>query len=109
MIEIFAKTLRPLVAKIATFDGKNSMGEPIKTETSEEFLGAIFASSARDFSLSGDVSGVAYSHKMYSKKHFAKNDTIIDDAKKYEVVGCVEVRDLAGKIDHYKTFLTEYE
>lgn len=109
MIEIFAKTLRPLMAEIASFEEKNTMGEPIKTTKTEPFNGAIFASSARDFALGGDVLGVEYSHKMYSIKSFQKNDTIIDDAKKYEVVGCVEVRDFSGKIDHYKTFLKEYE
>lgn len=55
MIEIFAKTLRPLVAEIANFEEKNSMGEPIKTTKTEPFNGTIFASSARDFALGGDA------------------------------------------------------
>lgn len=86
MIELFTKTLRSLTAEIASFGDKNNIGEPIKTTKTEPFTGAIFSSSARDFALGGDVTGVEYSHKMYSTKNFTKNDIVRDDVKKYEVV-----------------------
>ena len=87
---------------------KNSLGETVVDRTMTlSFSGVIFDASPRERMLFGDLPLTEVPRALYTQfNNIAVNDTVEHNGQKFRVIHQKIERDMSGKIDHYKYYLT---
>lgn len=107
MFQIFKKQLYPIKVHKKMYE-QNSLGETVVDRTMTlTFLGVIFDASPRERMLFGDLPLTEVPRALYTQfNNIAVNDTVEHNGQKFRVIHQKTERDMNGKIDHYKYYLT---
>lgn len=107
MFQIFKKQLHEMKVHKKIYE-KNSIGETVVDRTMTlVFLGVIFDASPRERMLFGDPPLTEVPRTLYTEfNNIAVNDTVEHNGQKFRVIHQKIERDMSGKIDHYKYYLT---
>lgn len=107
MFQIFKKQLYPIKVHKKMYE-QNQLGETVVDRTMTlSFSGVIFDASPRERMLFGDLPLTEVPRALYTQfNNIAVNDTVEYNGQKFRVIHQKIERDMNGKIDHYKYYLT---
>ena len=107
MFQIFKKQLHEMKVHKKLYE-KNSLGETVVDRTMTlTFLGVIFDASPRERMLFDDLPLTEVPKSLYTTfNNISVNDEIEFAREKFRVIHQKTERDMSGKIDHYKYYLT---
>ena len=107
MFQIFKKQLYPIKVHKKMYE-QNQLGETVVDRTMTlSFSGVIFDASPRERMLFGDLPLTEVPRALYTQfNNIAVNDTVEHNGQKFRVIHQKTERDMNGKIDHYKYYLT---
>ena len=107
MFQIFKKQLYPIRVHKKMYE-QNQLGETVVDRTMTlSFSGVIFDASPRERMLFGDLPLTEVPRTLYTEfNNIAVNDTVEHNGQKFRVIHQKTERDMNGKIDHYKYYLT---